>query len=181
MVLEIEKAIKTLEKGGVIIYPSDTIWALGCDATNQNAINKIYKIKNRNKSIPFICLMRDYKMIQKYASINKSIINILKKFKEPTTVVYDKAQNLKTYSDSIGIRIPKESFCNNLLNKFKKPIISTSANKSGDVFPIYFKDINSSILEQVDFTVNLRTNEKLDKASKIIRILKDNSIITLRS
>ena len=75
MVLEIEKAIKTLEKGGVIIYPSDTIWALGCDATNQNAINKIYKIKNRNKSIPFICLMRDYKMIQKYASINKSIIN----------------------------------------------------------------------------------------------------------
>ena len=115
MVLEIEKAIKTLEKGGVIIYPSDTIWALGCDATNQNAINKIYKIKNRNKSIPFICLMRDYKMIQKYASINKSIINILKKFKEPTTVVYDKAQNLKTYSDSIGIRIPKESFCNNLL------------------------------------------------------------------
>ena len=96
-------------------------------------------------------------------------------------MVYDKVQNLRTYSDSIGIRIPKESFCNKLLNKFKKPIISTSANKSGDVFPIYFKDINNSILEQVDFTVNLRTNEKLDKASKIIRISKDNSTITLRS
>lgn len=181
MVLEIEKTLKSLEKGGIVIYPSDTIWAIGCDATNQSAINKIYEIKNRDKSLPFICLMSNYEMIKKYSYINQSIINILEIQKEPTTIIYEKVKNIKTFSNSIGIRIPNDSFCNNLLNKFKKPIISSSVNLSGEDYPFYFKDINHSILKQVDYAVNLKRNEKLDKASKIIKIKNDNTIITIRS
>ena len=181
MVLEIEKAVKFLKKGSIIIYPSDTIWAIGCDATNQSAINKIYKIKKRCKSMPFICLMSNYEMIEKYTYTNKSIINILEIQKEPTTIIYEKVKNLKTFSNSIGIRIPKDPFCNILIDRFKKPIISTSVNISGDQYPVYYKDINVSILKQIDYAVNLRRNERLDKASKIIKIKDDNSIITIRS
>ena len=180
MILEIEKAVKTLKSGGIIIYPSDTIWAIGCDATNQNTINKIYKIKNRSKSNPFICLMRDYEMINKYCYINNSIIDILEIQKTPTTIIFEKVKNLNTFPNTIGIRIPKDSFCSDLLKKFKKPIISTSVNISGKKFPNYFKDISESILNQVDFAVNLRREEKLDTASKIIKI-KNNKIITIRS
>ena len=180
MVSEIEKAVKTLKSGGIIIYPSDTIWAIGCDATNQNTINKIYKIKNRSKSNPFICLMSGYEMINKYCYINNSIIDILEIQKTPTTIIFEKVKNLNTFSNTIGIRIPKDSFCSGLLKKFKKPIISTSVNISGKKFPNYFKDISESILNQVDFAVNLRREEKLDTASKIIKI-KNNKIITIRS
>ena len=181
MVLEIEKTVKYLNNGGIIIYPSDTIWAIGCDATNQNSINRIYKLKKRCKSLPLICLMSNYKMIKKYTNINQSIIDVLSVLEKPTTVIYEKVKNLETYSDSIGIRIPKDPFCNNLLKEFKKPIISTSVNISGEKFPIYFKDINNTILEKVDYAVNLKRNQKLDKASKIIKINKDGSITTLRS
>ena len=87
MVLEIEKAVKHLKKGGIIIYPSDTIWAIGCDATNQSSIDKIYKIKKRDKNLPFICLMNDYKMVEKYTNISKSLENIVKLQKEPTTII----------------------------------------------------------------------------------------------
>jgi L-threonylcarbamoyladenylate synthase len=100
--------------------------------------------------------------------------------KTPTTIIFEKVKNLNTFSDTIGIRIPKDSFCSDLLKKFKKPIISTSVNISGKKFPNYFKDISESILNQVDFAVNLRREEKLDTASKIIKI-KNNKIITIRS
>lgn len=178
---EIKKAVKILNAGGIIIYPSDTIWAIGCDATNENSVDKIYKIKNRHNSTPFICLMANYNMIKKYAYINQEIIDILEKIDEPTTVIYNDVKNLKTFSNSIGIRIPKDSFCYNLLSQFKKPIVSTSVNMSGDDFAVCFEDINKSILQEVDFAVNLRRNEKLVKASKIIKINKDNSITTIRS
>jgi L-threonylcarbamoyladenylate synthase len=125
--------------------------------------------------------MANYNMIKKYAYINQEIIDILEKIDEPTTVIYNDVKNLKTFSNSIGIRIPKDSFCYNLLSQFKKPIVSTSVNMSGDDFAVCFEDINKSILQEVDFAVNLRRNEKLVKASKIIKINKDNSITTIRS
>ena len=107
-------------------------------------------------------------------------IDILEIQKTPTTIIFEKVKNLNTFSNTIGIRIPKDSFCSDLLKKFKKPIISTSVNISGKKFPNYFKDISESILNQVDFAVNLRHEEKLDTASKIIKI-KNNKIIIIRS
>ena len=181
MVLEIEKAVKHLKKGGIIIYPSDTIWAIGCDATNQSSIDKIYNIKKRDKNLPFICLMNDYKMVEKYTNISKSLENIVKLQKEPTTVIYDNVKNLKTFVNSIAIRVPNDIFCNKLLNKFNKPIISTSVNISGKKYPFFYNEICSSIIEKVDYIVELRKNERLNKASRVIKIQNDNSIITVRS
>lgn len=180
MILETEKALECLNSGGILIYPSDTLWAIGCDATNTEAIDKIYKIKNRNRSMPFICLMNDFKMTNRYVKISKEIKNYLKRSSNPTTVIYNDVKNLKAFPESIAIRIPKDKFCNNLIKKFDKPIISSSVNISGESFPFFFNDIKKEILDQADYKVSLRLNEKLDKPSIIIKMC-DNSIITLRS
>ena len=180
MILETEKALECLNSGGILIYPSDTLWAIGCDATNTEAIDKIYKIKNRNRSMPFICLMNDFKMTNRYVKTSKEIKNYLKKSSNPTTVIYNDVKNLKAFPESIAIRIPKDKFCNNLIRKFDKPIISSSVNISGESFPFFFNDIKKEILDQADYKVSLRLNEKLDKPSIIIKMC-DNSIITLRS
>ncbi|MBT3443301.1 MAG: translation factor Sua5 [Flavobacteriaceae bacterium] len=180
MILETEKALECLNSGGILIYPSDTLWAIGCDATNTEAIDKIYKIKNRNRSMPFICLMNDFKMTNRYVKTSKEIKNYLKRSSNPTTVIYNDVKNLKAFHESIAIRIPKDKFCNNLIKKFDKPIISSSVNISGESFPFFFNDIKKEILDQADYKVSLRLNEKLDKPSIIIKMC-DNSIITLRS
>ena len=180
MILETEKALECLNSGGILIYPSDTLWAIGCDATNTEAIDKIYKIKNRNRSMPFICLMNDFKMTNRYVKTSKEIKNYLKRSSNPTTVIYNDVKNLKAVPESIAIRIPKDKFCNNLIKKFDKPIISSSVNISGESFPFFFNEIKKEILDQADYKVSLRLNEKLDKPSKIIKMC-DNSIITLRS
>lgn len=180
MILETEKALECLNSGGILIYPSDTLWAIGCDATNTEAIDKIYKIKNRNRSMPFICLMNGFKMTNRYVKTSKEIKNYLKRSSNPTTVIYNDVKNLKAFPESIAIRIPKDKFCNNLIKKFDKPIISSSVNISGESFPFFFNDIKKEILDQADYKVSLRLNEKLDKPSIIIKMC-DNSIITLRS
>jgi len=120
-------------------------------------------------------------MIEKYTNINQSTKDIINSQKGPTTVIYDEVKNIETFSKSIAIRIPNDIFCQNLLNTFDKPIISTSVNMSGDSYPFYFKEIDKVILNQVDYKVNLYIDKKLDKASKIIKIREDNSIKTIRS
>ena len=176
---EISKAIEHLNNGGIILYPCDTIWGIGCDATNQKAIDKIYYIKKRKPTSPLICLMSDFKMVEKYLSISSKIKSFMKNQKRPTTVVFEKVKNLETYKNSIAVRIPNDQFCFGLISKFGKPITSTSVNFSGKKYPEYFKDIDQEILNQIDYAVNLRRNEKLINPSKIIKI-KNNSIITLR-
>lgn len=180
MILEIAKALNCLNNEGILIYPSDTIWAIGCDATNLKAINKIYKIKKRNRSKPFICLMNDLKMSDKYVKNTNTIKNYLKNKISPTTVIYDQVKNLDTFPESVAIRIPKDEFCSELIRKFNKPIISTSVNISGEQIPLFFNDIKKEILDQVDYIVNLRLNHKLEKPSTIIKVENDK-IITLRS
>ena len=175
MILEIEKAVKHLKKGGIIIYPSDTIWAMGCDATNQSSINKIYKIKKRDKDLPFICLMNDFKMVKKYTNLSKSVKNIIELQKEPTTVIYNNVRNLKTFDNSIAIRVPKDIFCNKLLNKFNKPIISTSVNISGKKYPIFYNEICNSIIEKVDYIVYEDEFPYSEKSKKIRKLLNMNN------
>jgi len=176
---EISKAIEHLNNGGVILYPCDTIWGMGCDATNQTAIDKIYAIKKRKPTLPLICLLSDFKMAEKYLSISPKIKSFLNTQKRPTTVVFDKVKNLETYKNSIAVRIPNDKFCISLISKFGKPITSTSVNFSGKNYPEYFKDIDQGILNQIDYAVNLRRNEKLKNPSKIVKII-DDSIVTLR-
>lgn len=176
---EIFKAVQYLRSGGVILYPCDTIWAMGCDATNQDAINKIYNLKKRNISSPLICLMSDFKMAKRYLSITNKIKNYINSQEKPTTIIYDSVENLRTYKNSIAVRIPNDTFCRKLILELDKPITSTSVNFSGKSYPEYFKDIEPDIVNKVDYAVNLKRDVKLQEPSKIVKIEND-VFITLR-
>ena len=180
MISEILKTVQYLKNGGIIIYPSDTIWAIGCDATNSKAINKIFKIKKRDSSSPLICLMNDYQMLNKYVNLTKKNKHFLELQKKPTTIIFNKVKELNFYKNSIAVRIPNDEFCQKLIKEFKKPITSTSVNITGDRFPESFDEINNDILNQIDYPVNLRRNEKLKTPSQIIK-LDGDSFKILRS
>jgi len=177
---EISKAVECLKSGGIIIYPSDTIWAIGCDATNSKAIKRIFKIKKRDLKFPLICLMNNYQMLNKYVNITDEIKDYLHLQKKPTTIIYNKIKEFSLYNKSLAVRIPKDEFCQKLISVFNKPITSTSVNISGDKFPECFNQIKTEILNQIDYSVNLKRNRKLKKPSQIIKIDGD-SFITLRS
>lgn len=177
---EISKAVECLKKGGIIIYPSDTIWALGCDATNSKAISKIFKIKKRDSTLPLICLMNNYQMLNKYVDISDKTKDFLQLQNKPTTIIYNKIKKFSVYKETVAVRIPNDQFCLKLISEFNKPITSTSVNISGDNFPEFFNEIKDEILNQIDYSVNLKRNEKLKTPSQIIKIDGD-SFITLRS
>ena len=177
---EISKAVECLKKGGIIIYPSDTIWAIGCDATKSKAISKIFKIKKRDSTLPLICLMNNYQMLNKYVDISDKIKNFLQLQNKPTTIIYNKIKKFSVYKETVAVRIPNDQFCLKLISEFNKPITSTSVNISGDNFPEFFNEIKDEILNQIDYSVNLKRNEKLKTPSQIIKIDGD-SFITLRS
>ena len=170
---EILKTIECLKNGGIIIYPSDTIWAIGCDATNSKAINKIFKIKKRDSSSPLICLMENYQMLSKYVNLTEKIKDFMHVQNKPTTIIFNKVKNLSFYKESIAVRIPNDDFCKKLLGEFNKPITSTSVNISGDKFPECFDEIKNEILNQIDYAVNLKRNKKLKTPSQIIKIDED--------
>jgi len=178
---EIENAIKSLKNGGVILYPTDTIWGLGCDANNDKAIKRIFKIKKRLESKLLICLVSDKEMLK---SLNLKIPNInLTQY--PTTIIYSNAQGvskllINKIDNSTAIRIPKDKFCQKLIKRFGGPITSTSANLSGDPFPKNFLDINNEIINSVDYIVNLRKEETMINPSKIYKIGKSGNIINIR-
>ena len=178
---EIENAIKSLKNGGVILYPTDTIWGLGCDANNDKAIKRIFKIKKRLESKLLICLVSDKEMLK---SLNLKIPNInLTQY--PTTIIYSNAQGvskllINKIDNSTAIRIPKDKFCQKLIKRFGGPITSTSANLSGDPFPKNFLDINNEIINSVDYIVNLRKEETMINPSKIYKIGKSGNIIKIR-
>ena len=167
---EIIQALKILQSGGVILYPTDTIWGLGCDATNMNAIQKIYNIKQRKESNSLITLVSDKKMLKKLTdSVPDTDIT-----SAPTTVIY---QNIVELSDNLlaedwtaAIRIVQDNFCKQLIERFGKAIVSTSANISGTESPKQFSDITDDIIDNADYIVNLRLEERMETASSIIKI-----------
>ena len=177
---KIDKALKVIREGGVILYPTDTIWGLGCDATNKYAIKKIYDIKKRNESKALITLVADINMLQGITNFvpNIDLISV------PTTVIYSEtyglAKNLLAEDDSAAIRVVKDAFCNNLIDQLGKPIVSTSANISKESTPKEFSDISDSIIKNVDYVVNLRQSERMENPSKIIKIGRDGKITELR-
>lgn len=177
---EITLSLKILQDGGVILYPTDTIWGLGCDATNPDAIQKIYNIKQRKESKALITLVSDKKMLKKLTdSVPDTDIT-----SDPTTVIY---QNIEGLSDNLlaedgtaAIRIVQDNFCKKLIEIFGKAIVSTSANISGTKSPKQFSDITDDIINNADYIVNLRKKERRENSSRIIKIEKNGSITKLR-
>jgi len=161
---EIHKIVDILNNGGIILYPTDTIWGIGCDATNKSAIERIYKIKQREDSKAMLVLIGSEARLEQYIKevpdIAYQLIEVVDK---PLTIIYPGAKNLAANliaeDGSIGIRIPNDEFCQNLLARFKKPIVSTSANISGTASPAIFSEIDEKIIKSVDYVVSWRQDE----------------------
>lgn len=182
---ELYKALEVLKRGGLILYPTDTIWGIGCDATNADAIDKIYSLKQRTEEKAMICLVSDYKMLNQFVEeVPEVAYDILKNVDKPTTIIYDQpirvAENLVAEDNTLAIRVTKDDFCNKLLRKFRKPIVSTSANISGQKTPRSFDDINPDIIKNVDYVVNLHRSKKNNKASAIIKLSNDGKVSVVR-
>ena len=180
MKTELNKTSSTLKAGGIILYPTDTIWGLGCDATNAEAVAKIYSIKKRVDSKALISLVADKNQLQEHTtvSIQQAENNL------PTTIIYQQVcgltSNLLGENKSAAIRIVQDDFCKQLIQLFGKAIISTSANISGNQTPKKFSEISDEIKKNVDYIVNLRQNELMTTASTILMINEDGSIKKIR-
>ena len=162
---DIEKCLETLKAGGLILYPTDTVWGIGCDATNEKAVEKIYKLKRRSDEKAMIVLVADEKDIMRHvAAPDLSLFDYLDKATKPTTVVYEGAlgfaDNLVAKDGSIAIRICKEDFCRRLIKRFKRPVVSTSANISGMPAPKFFKEISDEIKNGVDHIVQYKQEDE---------------------
>ncbi len=172
---EIEAALTPLKGGGVILYPTDTIWGIGCDATNEAAVKRIYQIKRRADSKSLIVLMPDERTVLQYvAALDPAVFDFLEAQERPTTVIYDGAIGLPdalvATNGSIAIRIVKDAFCRHLLKRLRKPIVSTSANISGEASPGHYGEIDSSIISAVDHVVRWRQDDlSTSMPSQIIR------------
>jgi len=173
---ELEKCLKVLQDGGTILYPTDTIWGIGCDATNDPAVEKVYRLKKRMESKSLIILLDDTKSLPDYVSTIPEIVwDLLGNVETPLTIIYPDAKNLAgnviAKDHSVAIRIVKTGFCNRLIHAFGKPIVSTSANISGEATPVTFRHISADIISGVDYVVDWRMDPVHDmKPSQIIKI-----------
>lgn len=182
---EISNALEVLKKGGLIVYPTDTVWGIGCDATNYEAVERIYALKKRTESKAMICLVSNFKMLEQYVQhVPEVAYDILKYSSKPTTIVYDGpvhlATNLIPEDDTIGVRVVNHEFCTALIRAFKKPIVSTSANISGNPAPKGFQQISKEILEGVDYVVNLHRTKNSGPASSIIKLNASGQVSVIR-
>ncbi|NTW24637.1 MAG: threonylcarbamoyl-AMP synthase [Lentimicrobium sp.] len=183
---EIATTLKVLKEGGVILYPTDTIWGIGCDALNSKAVEKVYKIKQRTESKSLIILVNSFEMLQKYIDKIPDIAgDLISNIDNPVTVIYDNARNLPknvTASDgTIAIRVVKDEFCNRLIGDFGNPIVSTSANLSGEPTAMVFSKISDSIKTQVDYAVQLYHDLfNQAKPSTIIRLFANGDFKIIR-
>jgi len=183
---DINKAVEVLKSGGTILYPTDTIWGIGCDATNSKAVQKVLKIKNRHKELGFIILLeKDSRLLDYVELIPEITWDLLKSFDTPTTIIYSKAKHLAKNvipeDGSVAIRIVKDEFCRRLIGRLGKPIISTSANFTGDSAPMMFRDISEELTKKVDYVVKSNQNKLTKiKASTIIRLKPNGEFDVVR-
>ncbi|WP_299821049.1 L-threonylcarbamoyladenylate synthase [uncultured Pontibacter sp.] len=186
LVKEIQAAEEEIILGNVILYPTDTVWGIGCDAENARAVKKIFKIKEREESKSMILLMADLDMLKHYVKeVPAELEQLLQEQERPTTFVLSGAQNLPqeviAEDGSIAVRITKDEFSHRLIRQVGRPIVSTSANISGQGTAAAFKDVSESIKERVDHVVRWRQDEAVDaKPSRIIKIEPDGKQSILR-
>ncbi len=183
---DIKKACEVLSNGGIILYPTDTIWGIGCDATNENAVKKVYKIKQRTDSKSMLVLLDSSAKIDYYISEFPDIaLDLIELSDKPLTIIYSGAKNLASNiiaeDGSVGIRITQEKFSKELCRRFKKPIVSTSANISGKASPANFQEIDSALVNAVDYVVNYRQDDLAQsKPSSIIKLDKGGVVKIIR-
>ncbi len=183
---QIDAAIKVLKEGGVILYPTDTVWGLGCDATNENAVEKIFKIKERSDSKSLITLASDIDMVCRYVQeVPEIAVSLVEVNDKPMTIIYPGAvglaKNVIAEDGSAGIRIPMSDFCVKLISKFRRPIVSTSANISGDATPKYFEEISQDIKDRVDFVFDHSCEDTAThQPSQIIKVGLTSEIEIIR-
>lgn len=183
---EIKAALEVLKKGGTLLYPTDTVWGIGCDARNKEAVHKLFKIKERAEYKSMVVLVCDEKMLNRYVKEVPEIAwELIEAADSPLTIIYPDgrmlAESLIAADGSVGIRIVKDDFCRDLIHRFGKPLVSTSANVSGEPSPTSFSDIKLDILNKVDHIVNLRQHEVSDtKPSTIIKVSMNGEIKILR-
>ena len=185
-ITEIEAAVDVLKQGGIILYPTDTIWGIGCDATNKDAVAKVYELKKRSDSKSLITLVADADMLGKYVKVIPEVaINLIEVNDKPMTIIYPGAMNLAdnviAEDGSAGIRIPMNKWCVELVKRFRKPIVSTSANISGEPAPAFYEDIPVDIIEAVDWVADPYLEEgSTGEASQIIKVGLNGEIAVLR-
>ncbi|MFZ1528468.1 MAG: L-threonylcarbamoyladenylate synthase [Ferruginibacter sp.] len=183
---DIKECLKVLKKGGLILYPTDTIWGIGADATNEKAVAKIYALKKRNEAKSMIILLADENDILTYsAETHPTVFDFIKGVRKPVTVVYRNAKNLApniiNEDGSIGMRVVKNGFAKTLVEKFGKPVVSTSANLSGYPPPGNFGDIDIEIKKAVDYIVqHLQDDTSLATPSTVVTVDNKGEIIILR-
>ena len=183
---DIQNCLNTLREGGIILYPTDTVWGIGCDASNPQAIQKIFDLKGRTSSKALITLVCSEVMLERTVLNMPEIAwDLIESANRPLTLIYDEvkgiAPNAIAEDGSCGIRLAKDTFCQQLIQRLDKPIISTSANVSGEETPKDFRSISDTILKGVDFVVNYRQNEaKCQKSSNIIKLKNNGEIKIIR-
>lgn len=183
---ELKSAWEIVTSGGTILYPTDTIWGIGCDATKPDAVKRIYEIKKRSDSKSMLVLMSGLEMLKQYVEqVPDEALQLIRSAKKPTTIIYPGARNLSpnllAEDGSVGIRITSDEFCSKLLKKTGFPIVSTSANTSGNPAPSFFGEIEADLLQKVDHVVNWRQDEQSpSNPSSIIKLEKDGRALILR-
>jgi L-threonylcarbamoyladenylate synthase len=184
---EVENALQTIRGGGTILYPTDTIWGIGCDATNEKAVRQIYKLKNREDSKSMIILVGDERDILQYvAAPDLSVFNFIEQQIRPTTIIFEQAiglpDNLVAEDGSVAIRIARDEFCRHLIKRLRKPIVSTSANLSGQPNPKNFFEISDEIKTAVEHIVKWRQDDnRIALPSQIIKWNNDGTHSVIRS
>ena len=184
---DIDRCLEVLNAGGLILYPTDTVWGIGCDATNEAAVSKIYHLKQREDSKKMIVLMATEREVMHHVTqLDLSIFDYLDTVTKPTTVIYEGviglAENILGEDSSVGIRICDETFCKHLIKRFQKPIVSTSANISGQPTPSFYADITKEIINSVDYVVGYRQTDDVPKEpSSVIKWDNSGKVIVLRA
>lgn len=180
---DLEQCLEVLRQGGIILYPTDTVWGLGCDATNPEAVEKIIQLKRRPANKSFVVLLAEERdLIQYVTAPDLSIFDYLENQERPTTIIYEQAiglaENVISENGSVAIRICKDDFCKKIIKRFRKPIVSTSANLSGQPAPALFEEIDPIVVNGVDYAVQYRrTDQKRALPSKIIKWENGNIIV----
>jgi L-threonylcarbamoyladenylate synthase len=183
---DIEACLRVLESGGLILYPTDTIWGIGCDATSEAAVEKIFTLKKRIETKALIVLIADERSLLQYvASPHIEVFDYIQGVSKPTTIIYENAiglaVNLLAEDGSVGIRICADEFCKHLIKRFRKPIVSTSANVSGFPPPKVFSDIDIAVKEGVDYVVHYRQDDTIPvEPSAVVKCNKDGRFTILR-
>ncbi|MEE1898942.1 threonylcarbamoyl-AMP synthase [Flavobacterium rakeshii] len=182
---EVHNAYEVIKNGGIILYPTDTVWGIGCDATNEEAIKKIYALKQREETKSMIVLMNGDRMLYNvFNEVPEVAWQILDVTDKPTTLILDNprnvAKNIVAPDNTLGMRLVKEPFCYKLMERMKRPLVSTSANISGMPTPNSFKEIDHHILDGVDYIVNLHHDKVAAKPSTIIKLGNDLQVKVIR-